>query len=769
MNGHSGNQDDSEDVNQFGIRKTTYWEIYGVKRFPYRGKRKFTPLLYPSFHGGMVISNDVFGLTISQFERQYKACLERRKTKEQWILNLRYPDKSSNEYLEYLENCTDCNIGQLLCFETNPREKCLYEHLIQTVGTEIDIRKRQRLFIIQDRIYNSACAFNLTQISSGSLAEGLNLPGSDMDTMYVHNDIEVPQNVKNIKNPKHRICVMEIDIYHPGFARIRQVAAQNEVSLREQCDRCPLGTCTGTQFYLPVKSFLDSLKETFSYINPCEHGPCISDQDQTIDIAECVRSTYLPHNAIPWASRHRCQWPTNFVIDMIMKNGCLLVPIGPKTLSNNEFLWRISFSVAEKILVHSFNFTQFLCYGLLKDVCYILKLTLKCIVNTNSEVKELLCSYFLKTALFWVSEESDIDTFQLPKLYNCFSLCLDKLMSWVNTCYCPNYFIPEHNMFLGKINQRNKNKLLSVLESIKFRGIDGLITSLFPSDNSRLASANSESPSIMLDFLSYRIITTSQNVLSWKTRMEYTKSLLKSESSTFINNVCTYHYAEASKYVAQLLPSPSAIGNTYNIRKCYHRLLQNGTKTDAVSGWLLYASFYYVTGQFNVSLRLTDYVLSRCSPDMMEEGDDKCEVHRNCYRQNIHSTMNLNDRMKMATIANVGYIINSSLIPKELQLEVETEELVIPPVVMSHCLNVLCYHHLGDICNRQKSLRDLHLTVKHRYSISPRCTSASITVLGVCFEICDAKELAYQCYEEALQSGCHIFSSAVKRSKLGSN
>ncbi|CAG2206452.1 unnamed protein product [Mytilus edulis] len=117
MNEHSGNQDDSEDENLFGIKKTTYWEIYGVKRFPYSGKRKFTPLLYPSFHGGMVISNDVFGLTISQFERIYKACLERRKTKEQWILNLRYPDKSSNDYLEYLQNCTDCNIGQLLCYE----------------------------------------------------------------------------------------------------------------------------------------------------------------------------------------------------------------------------------------------------------------------------------------------------------------------------------------------------------------------------------------------------------------------------------------------------------------------------------------------------------------------------------------------------------------------------------------------------------------------------------------------------------------------------
>ncbi|VDI84017.1 Hypothetical predicted protein [Mytilus galloprovincialis] len=762
MNEHFGNQDDSEDENLFGIKKTTYWEIYGVKRFPYSGKRKFTPLLYPSFHGGMVISNDVFGLTISQFERIYKACLERRKTKEQWILNLRYPDKSSNDYLEYLQNCTDCNIGQLLCYENCPREKCLYEHLVHIVGTEIDIRKRQRLFIIQDRIYNSSCSKIRTRISSGSLAEGLDLPGSDMDIMYVVNNIKITKNVKNIKNPTHSdMFAMEIYFDHPGFAALRKVAAHNEVYLREECGRCPLGTCTGTQFYLPVKPFLDSVKEMFSYIDPCEHGPCISDPNQTIDIANCIRSKHLPHNAIPWAFRHRLQWPTNFVIDMIMQKGCLLVPIGPKTLSDNEFLWRISFSVAEKILVHSFNFTQFLCYGLLK-------VTLKCIVNTNSDVKELLCSYFLKTALFWVSEELDIDTFQLSKLYYCFSLCLDKLISWVNTCYCPNYFIPEHNMFIGKINQKNKHILLGVLESIKFGGIDGLVTSLFPSDNSRLASKNSEFPSIMLDFLFYRK-PIKYHYPNWKSRMECTKYFLKSESSSFLIDVCTHHYAEISQYVAQLLPSPNAKGNTYTIRKCYHRHLQNGTKTDAVSGWLLYASFYYVIGEFNVSLKLTDYVLSRCSPDMMQEGDDECEVHRNCYIQNIHSTMNLIDRMKMATMAYVKYRWKSSLIPEELQLEVETRDLFLPPVVMSHCLNVLCYHHLGDIYNRQKSLRDLYLTVSH--SIIPQTViSASKTVLGVCYEISGDKELAYQCYEEALQCGRDIFSSAVKRkSKLESN
>ncbi|CAG2203672.1 unnamed protein product [Mytilus edulis] len=91
----------------YGMRETTCWEKYGLKRFPYPGTRRYKPLIYQSLDGGMIISNDVFGLTISQFEREFRACLERRTTQEQWILNLRYPDKSSNEYIEYLQTCTD--------------------------------------------------------------------------------------------------------------------------------------------------------------------------------------------------------------------------------------------------------------------------------------------------------------------------------------------------------------------------------------------------------------------------------------------------------------------------------------------------------------------------------------------------------------------------------------------------------------------------------------------------------------------------------------
>ncbi|VDI82311.1 Hypothetical predicted protein [Mytilus galloprovincialis] len=111
MNRNSRYDEKDDEQNVRGLRKITYWEKYGVKRFPYPGRRRYTPSLYQSEDVGIAVSNDVFGLTISQFERMYRACLDRRKSREQYILNLRYPDKTSDEYMEYLQDSIDYNKG----------------------------------------------------------------------------------------------------------------------------------------------------------------------------------------------------------------------------------------------------------------------------------------------------------------------------------------------------------------------------------------------------------------------------------------------------------------------------------------------------------------------------------------------------------------------------------------------------------------------------------------------------------------------------------
>ncbi|VDI71241.1 Hypothetical predicted protein [Mytilus galloprovincialis] len=769
MNCNSRNKEEQyQDHKAYGLRKISFWEKYGVKSFPYRGRRRYSPFSYQSVDRGIVISNDVFGLTIRQFDRMYKACLDRRKTHDQYIINLRYSDKTSDEYMEYLQDNTDNNKDEVSWTGKDLKGTYLYEHLVKTAGTEVDIRKRQNLFITKDMIQNEILlniGMKITVISSGSLAEGIDLPGSDMDIMYVIKDVDIIRDVRNIKHSVQRtILVMENDNGHPGFTKLRLIAGGDGESFFIQ-PNCIESTRQG--LYVSVNTFVNNIKEKVPHYQCSSHGPCLSDNDHEVDFAFCLRSKYLPYNAIPWASRYRMQWPPNSVIDKIKKGGCLLVPIGPRNMPDCDILWRLSFSVAEKQLVHSFNFTQLLCYCLLK-------LTLKHIVNTNKHAEGLLCSYFLKTALFWVSEEVDIDTFQLSQLYSCFCRCLSKIIFWVNNCYCPNYFIPEHNMFLGKINIENNKMLINVLYKIKSDGIHGLIHSLFQNDNGHhsLFSTQLEPSFIKLDLLFYRICYTDYGNLykisSCLKSLEFIEYLLKSKSCTFIVDVCKWHHAKTSQWAAQLLPSPRVTTERYKIHKRYHRHLQDGIKADAVAGWLLYASFYYVTGQFTITLRLTDYVLSKCLPDMITIGCKKYrDRHINYYRNHVHATMTLQVKMRMVVIQNVMYLSHSSLMPDELQLEVNDNLIAIPPIVMSHCLKFLCYHHVGDVLNRHHALHDLFSTVKQRNLISSSTLSISLTILGICLEISDEKDAAYLCYEEALQcEGIICTTAEARRSKL---
>ncbi|VDH97266.1 Hypothetical predicted protein [Mytilus galloprovincialis] len=177
------------------------------------------------------------------------------------------------------------------------------------------------------------------------------------------------------------------------------------------------------------------------------------------------------------------------------------------------------------------------------------------------------------------------------------------------------------------------------------------------------------------------------------------------------------------------------MNKTYMIHNCYHRHLQDGLKTDAVSGWLLYASFYYVTGQYNVTLRLIHYILSRCTPNMLFMGSNiYTEDCLKIYRQNVHSTMTLNNRMKIATVDCVMYLKDSSLIPTELKLTQGDVTIFVPPFTMSHFLRFLCYHHLGDIPNRRHAIRDLKYTVEEKecMAYSPHL---NFGILGICYEL----------------------------------
>ena len=103
---------DDDDKKVYPTKKVLFVDTYGVKSFPYLGRRKHFSSIQQILGGSTERHNDLFGMAIFQFEREYKACLERRKHNKQHILNILFPIKTGNICLKYLENTQSQQTGK---------------------------------------------------------------------------------------------------------------------------------------------------------------------------------------------------------------------------------------------------------------------------------------------------------------------------------------------------------------------------------------------------------------------------------------------------------------------------------------------------------------------------------------------------------------------------------------------------------------------------------------------------------------------------------
>ncbi|XP_071144945.1 cyclic GMP-AMP synthase-like [Mytilus edulis] len=322
---------------------------------------------------------------------------------------------------------------------------CLYEYLcLDIVGSEDYVRLIRLINASNDSLDSQKF---ISRITSGSFGEGLELEGSDLDIMIVPHLLEVTDQTKkqDYYYPKNYF-LSDTDDVKPGFAYLRLMKGN---------------TIKKNLLYRGVDGqlFLSSVLLKQQFLNkglPVVHGPCVSDETGRFDIAICPHSKSWITTASKWVTRSNKSWPTDEVKLRVINHGVLFVPIGTGGNLNEELKWRISFSVGEKFLIYSFNHTQLLCYALMK-------ILLKDIISKSPGCKDLLCSYFIKTILFWISEEIPILVWTPDNLIPCFMRCFKRLMYCVEQSMCPHYFIPENNLFENKIIEQGRIRLLKTL------------------------------------------------------------------------------------------------------------------------------------------------------------------------------------------------------------------------------------------------------------------------------------------------------------------
>ncbi|CAC5424713.1 unnamed protein product [Mytilus coruscus] len=124
--------------------------------------------------------------------------------------------------------------------------------------------------------------------------------GSDLDIMMVDKEPEV-HNVKSSSHQNTRHLTMDTDEVKPGFT---QLYSENKRGMFNKIYE-PLNGKYYLSSALCRQGFLDD--ETKYII----HGPCLSDENEMMDIARCLHcKTWMP-SATQWITRPSNQWPSH--------------------------------------------------------------------------------------------------------------------------------------------------------------------------------------------------------------------------------------------------------------------------------------------------------------------------------------------------------------------------------------------------------------------------------------------------------------------------
>ncbi|XP_063416298.1 uncharacterized protein LOC134697943 [Mytilus trossulus] len=431
------------------------------------------------------------------------------------------------------------------------------------------------------------------------------------------------------------------------------------------------------------------------------------------------------------------------------------------------------------MLINTFTHTQLLCYALMK-------ILLKDVITTDKECSDLLCSYFVKTIIFWISEELPQSVWKPKNLIPCFMRCFSRLIYCVKYSACLHYFIPENNMFENKIEGRARKLLLDKLYTLHSYGWRCVLFS---------------------DQLSNFHVSTWMNPIELTTlRTVEVVKILNSKMMNILNNICAVNTIDNHSYLynrviskivscdqsslkylytyymslwctkyAQTIPLTSPRSSNKHqykqYKSCLCTLLQS-IHHDAVSGWLMLASFFYQSKQYSKVLSVLVFSLSEFTPDKLNCLMNMSDIHCRLLKLKSFQKTSIFRLWKIMLVDLIKFETNSLLIPNELQIDTKNGQYSVSSIVYAYFLQFLCHYHLNNIRQCQDCINTLHLVIAENYMIEKDASlkSRAYNILGIALQLSGDYEAARQAFMHSLEICTdHRYNTSRKRLLLMSS
>ncbi|XP_062568673.1 uncharacterized protein LOC134230835 [Saccostrea cucullata] len=649
----------------------------------------------------------------------------------------------------------------------------VFAGLCRVVGTPTQVNIRREVVDIKEILSNHITDKGCSMTWSGRYRDGFRLQGSDVDVMFSLNNFEVVWDLDQAQNhDTHRKDLILCDSSEspPGFTLLQSM-------IKDRIDIKPI--------YVRIKDnlYISSSKVRRFACSPLpqdwtQHGPCGSGYlgNTEYDYAPCYHCKYWPPSASSWIDRCHSS-PQAHIAHDIVSNGCHFVAIGHKLGNHGDNEWRISFSQAEQKLVYSMDHSQFLTYGLLK-------IFLKETINSGFETHDkLLCSYHMKTVVFWAIQQNNVPNWCPHTLLEGFWVCFKLLLKWVYEGVCPNFFIPENNMFLSKIHGETQKFLFYRLYEIYKNGISCLLHS--PSIRPYIINVL-YNPRQSISANEYTFITEAEIDVELFNETYTHDVLILSELPYFIKSIRTVEHligSTLSQYQLILLQrlttsvlQTTAIllfkrGNFTRANKLMYtkdrricHMLRLAAKLGCISDMLYIAMYYYQTSRYKKSLSIIEMTKVKLAKAHVTYHNS---VDPQSYSQTVGG-QSLSVKLRQARaddihlFQNICYI--KELTPEQSALE-DGNTLNIPPFVLLYMLEILISIHTDPI-RTQRALHDLQNLVHHHQEVDVPGGLANISwqILGICQHITGSIRSALYSYKQSMK---HVNTNTQQRMQIG--
>nr|XP_022305610.1 uncharacterized protein LOC111112421 [Crassostrea virginica] len=646
----------------------------------------------------------------------------------------------------------------------------VFVRLCQIVGTSVQVAIRRETADIREMV-NRRVADNddVIDVQSGSRREGFRLVGSDIDFMYWPNNYRVIFDMSQSEHyytENKTLILSDSSESPPGFTLLELLTPTTHRKVQSACVQM------NDRLYIS-SSLYRQQTQTHHFPGSIGHGPCESGEvpgGVEYDLAWCFACDFWPLSASYWINRCH-SWPDREVVNEIVRNGCHFVPIGhPLGLHEHEE-WRISFSLAEHKLVHSMNQCQFLTYGLLK-------IFLKEVIDKQSEeTNKLLCSYHMKTCIFWVIQQNAVPLWCPQNLLAGFWVCFKLLLKWVYEGACPNFFIPENNLFLSKVHGSAQKKLFLQLHGLYEKGLVCLLQS--PSIksyitnvlyNPRLSICTNEDGMISECDLDKELFN--ENTSYSPKNLDHCVKYLHTIELMIGEPLTQYQVNKLQRITATILQSTAfTLHNMYTntgLNKQMYiadrmscHMLKLAAKFGFISNMMYIAMFYCKTFRFREAMYITEMIkVKLAQPGLMYRRHVDPERYTEAVGGQSWST-----KMRQAVACDIS-LNNYTCYIKELTPEQQSgfKLLGIPLFVVLHFVEFLCYRHI-DTTLAQIALEELQVLVHHDQGLFVDDVFRDISwqILGICQQMTGNHQAALYSYQQSLtQYPLHNIQNATQ-------